>query len=503
MLKQNSRRKRRHNPVACEVLEQRALLTGLDLTFGLEGFLDVGDGSDEEFELTWDVEATPDGGGIALTANNGLFASGWGLTKFDINGAIDTSFGVDGRVDAPFDIDGNLPAAEVLPDGTIAFMVSTNDGLSVGKLLPNGAIDTSFATDGVAAFEQFDFSGAFGNSVSGHVDPFGNLIISGVQDGDGIVTRITSSGELDTTFGTDGVTILPDFFVAGLEVTDDGSIYMNGLTEDSDVSVVVTRLNSDGSLDTSFGTDGFTTFEGSNTLSQLLIFFGDGVDVADDGSVAVSLGEGAALLNPDGSPNDSFGTNGVVEFDLIPANDAATIVFDVVFDDANRLYLAEYEDADTLQAQIRRLNSDGTTDESFPDEGGINSFTDTAFVDLDLAADGGIFAAGTNLNENGTAQTAVVAKFLIEQSVDISDIIEKVESLELRRDRHLLSHLRAAEWLLERGRPRLAVLHLRVFQYHIRRAYYRGRISYEDGRCLFDLTNQVIADIREDNGGGC
>ena len=91
MSKRGTRRKNQQSRLACEVLEDRAMLTGLDLSFGL---LDVGNNFSDDFDLTWDVESTPDGGGVALTSND-FFDTGWGLTKFDAAGEIDTTFGID------------------------------------------------------------------------------------------------------------------------------------------------------------------------------------------------------------------------------------------------------------------------------------------------------------------------------------------------------------------------------------------------------------------------
>ena len=95
---------------------------------------------------------------------------------------------------------------------------------------------------------------------------------------DSAILRYNNDGSLDTSFGTNGIvtTDLADLEqVDGLAIQSDGKIvtvglFLNNAIFNSDFTLV--RYNSDGSLDTSFGTDGIVTtdfggFDIGNTLA--------------------------------------------------------------------------------------------------------------------------------------------------------------------------------------------------------------------------------------------
>lgn len=128
-----------------------------------------------------------------------------------------------------------------------------------------GSLDRTFATAGVFTDSagEFDNTGTIGDVVALQSD--GKIIAAGQFGFLAGAVRLNANGTLDSTFGNAGmVTInfpginLGPSEVIGLAVQSDGKILAgisNALADENPVFVLA-RLNSNGSLDTTFGTAG-------------------------------------------------------------------------------------------------------------------------------------------------------------------------------------------------------------------------------------------------------
>jgi uncharacterized delta-60 repeat protein len=107
------------------------------------------------------------------------------------------------------------------------------------------------------------------------LQPDGKIVVVGTtyspefQSGDFLVVRYNSNGSLDTNFGTGGIVTInqgsADVFNA-VAVQPDGKIVAVGRTSDGDRAIVA-RLNPNGSLDSSFG-GGFAYFNLQNYIGN-------------------------------------------------------------------------------------------------------------------------------------------------------------------------------------------------------------------------------------------
>ena len=128
--------------------------------------------------------------------------------------------------------------------------------------------DTSFDTDGKLTTTSGS-GGAPGDDVAVQAD--GKIVTVGVSGTDFMVVRYNLDGSLDTTFDGDGKAII-NFggtdIARGLTIQPDGKIVVVG---ESGGDFAVARLNTDGSLDTSFDTDGKVTRDvgGTDTLKRV------------------------------------------------------------------------------------------------------------------------------------------------------------------------------------------------------------------------------------------
>ncbi len=162
--------------------------------------------------------------------------------------------------------------------------------LSVGALpaaaTTPSSIDTSYGTGGVTVVP---------GSVVGAttVDSAGRALVLGPVNGDGTggqVTRLTTTGQVDTTFGSNGIFVLPAaVFYTRLIRDPAGLLYVLGSANASGTAstqFVVTRLTADGTADNTFGTGGTATV----TLPMgVLPFVANTIAVLNDGEVMVTL----------------------------------------------------------------------------------------------------------------------------------------------------------------------------------------------------------------------
>src|ERR1700733_5655869 len=126
-----------------------------------------------------------------------------------------------------------------------------------------GTLDTSFGTGGTTVTTlttASESNGVFPASVKLQSD--GKiLVLAGVTNGASTITdvlRYTATGALDTTFGSKGIAILPTMLgeIESMAVQSNGQIVVAGVVTGG---VGVERLNTNGTADTTFGTDGLAT----------------------------------------------------------------------------------------------------------------------------------------------------------------------------------------------------------------------------------------------------
>ena len=130
-----------------------------------------------------------------------------------------------------------------------------------------GQLDTTFANGGIFGTTT---GVATANAVAIQSD--GKIVVAGAGFVNGgfadTLIRLNTDGSLDSSFGSGGVAnLLPggNVFVAfgffGLSIQSDGKIVAAaaGGSQRGQLLAQVARVNTDGSLDTSFGTGGFTT----------------------------------------------------------------------------------------------------------------------------------------------------------------------------------------------------------------------------------------------------
>ena len=267
-----------------------------------------------------------------------------------------------------------------------------------------GDLDPRFGNGGVV---QTDFSAGDDYGFGVKVQSDGKTVVVG-ESGvyplfHSALTRYSKNGTLDQTFGTggkvvaaldpggDGSTALA--FQTDSKIVTAGSVIHNNFV----VAFVTARFNPDGSLDQTFGTNGSvqTTFGDSAAEGNDLALQVDGkiVVVGFTGAGSYSSLNNFALVrfNPDGSLDQTFGTGGKVK----SASGVATST--VLQSDGKILVGGSYDTGTVHRFMLARYNTNGSLDATFGNAGVTTTpigSGDAFSFGIGLLSDGRIVLAG-------------------------------------------------------------------------------------------------------------
>jgi uncharacterized delta-60 repeat protein len=247
----------------------------LDTSFGNGGIVTT---TFPEGSYAFDVALQPDGKIIAAGTVFVDFIIGessntdFALARYNPDGTPDATFGSGGQVSTDFvGMEDDAFSVLIQPDGKIVAVGSANDpatfyDFAAVRYLANGTIDTTF---GVAGKVRTDFGHAdFDQARSAVLQPDGKIVAAGTAIfNNGLsepfaLARYNSNGTLDTTFSSDGKMFIDfgsfDQTAYSVFLQPDGKIVTAGYpnTESSDSDFLLARLKTNGSLDRTFGIGG-------------------------------------------------------------------------------------------------------------------------------------------------------------------------------------------------------------------------------------------------------
>lgn len=239
-------------------------------------------------------------------------------------------------------------------------------------------LDPEFGAGGVAD-ETFAAAG-FDGATCAALQPDGKIVVAGGVDTGGVerdflVARFNTDGALDTGFGTAGYTAIDvetQDQANGVALQDDGGIVVVGTSSSTGTDKVILRLTDEGLLDTSFNGTGVRVIDDSYVEDQL-----NGVAIQPDQKIVV-VGQGfngskdtfyIARLNTNGSFDTTGFSGGQIEHTITGDNCHANAV--AVMDDGHIVSVGmSYTDANTgYDAAVVRYNADGSMDDTFDGDG--------------------------------------------------------------------------------------------------------------------------------------
>lgn len=368
---------------------------------------------------------------VALQADGKIVAAGvssngankdFAVVRFNADGSLDTTFGGDGSVTTPISAaaDDDARGVAIQADGKIvvaghAFLSGFRQ-VAVVRYNSDGTLDIAFDTDGIVT-TNVGPQGDFGEAVRVQAD--GKIVVAGGlyngTDEDILVVRYNADGSLDTSFDTDGIVTtvigIDDEFANDLAIQADGKIVIAGYTVTAgNYDFACVRYNANGSLDASFDTDGIavTAVNAGGETGEAVAIQADGKIVVAGGSTAGATVDFAAVrYNTDGSLDNSFDTNGRVS---TPVGAGYDYPWAMAIQADGKIVLAGVADnGGQDDIGIVRFNTDGSLDLTFDVDGKLMvDFTggDDQMWGVLILASGKILAAG-EASVSGSADFAL------------------------------------------------------------------------------------------------
>jgi len=417
----------------------------LDISFGTGGLADIDLGEGNNYCRSIALQTDQKLVLFGKAEIDGLYRPT--LVRLNTDGALDESFGSAGIAvgDLLFDATHHEEARSLViqPDGKFLCVYCTDffeSSYTITRFNVDGSIDTDFGTAGSMETAPCSF---FNRPRSILLQADGNILVLGFGRNSAIgvnrwtAVRFTPSGDLDITFDGDGIWIRePSEQTAGAfdaVQQPDGKIVIAGndsyLNENewSENRCMLIRLNLDGSYDNTFAEEGIGIYDVSESgASPMAVALqGDGSILMAGSTSTLDTGLDALLVRvtPDGELDSTFGIDGFITSGL-PDTDRAQSM--VVMQDGNIMLGGLYHGLGlVVPGLLIKYSADGIQDMSFGNEDGYSTTQNSTGVyygeEIIQQADGKIVLAGSNVQGANYTRYFSASRFLID---DVNTVLE-------------------------------------------------------------------------------
>lgn len=356
------------------------------------------------------------------------------VTVYGSPGSLDTSF-QGGKVLVPVGgTDAYAYAMAAQPDGKILIAGTSHDhagDFSVLRFTRDGELDSSFGSGGVVTTE-IGQSADVARAIA--VDEMGRIVVAGSANSastglDFAVVRYLADGELDSSFGSRGKTLVSfgdDADTAySLLLQSDGKIVVGGESSrgssQSGVDFALLRLDADGKPDESFGDAGLVTSSIAKLSARDSIYALALQTIAGEERIVAAGGEGDFMLarfRADGALDQTFGEQGKVTGLFGSTIGAARAL---VITPAGEIVVAGHAHHDFALA---KLDESGVLDGGFGSEGKVLTAVSEDNWDeaqgLALEADGKLLVAGWTYEGNSSSGNTALLRYDADGALDPS-----------------------------------------------------------------------------------
>ena len=284
-----------------------------------------------------------------------------------------------------------------------------------------GALDHSFGAKGIVktSIGTYYSSSANGHQLLLQADSSIYVSLINGSQSQSLITKRHANGSIDLSYGIGGYSDpVPFYDTHTFAFQSDGKILMAGPTNDGDFGVA--RYNTDGSLDSTFGTAGMQTtdFASGNDYASA-------VAVQSDGKIVVGGYAGAyggtyfalARYNTDGSPDKTFSGDGkeISDFTVNSSPDnvehgTSQVCYYIAVQADQKIVAAGYAGSDFA---VSRYNADG----SFAGDGKQTTDFGGSYDEANhviIQQDGKIVLAG------GASGSFALARYTVDGNLDNS-----------------------------------------------------------------------------------
>lgn len=368
-----------------------------------------------------------DGANALVLQNDGkIVITGWSTNDYIEHMAV-WRYNIDGTLDKTFNkigyaLHNNAASGKghdvgedllIQSDGKIVVTGNSFNGSNYDMVIwrynKNGTLDKTFNKTGYAVHNN----AAGGSSCNDYGVALGiqsdhKIVVAGKSDDHLTIWRYSQNGTPDKTFGTNGFIVyrtsyheLASYDIGNaLSIQSDGKIVVAGSTCKGGVCyMAIWRFNKNGDLDKSFAASGIVEHDNGYKKS-----FGQDLSIQPDGKIVVTGGchninrdEDMTIwrYNKNGSPDKTFGNNGIAIYDGSSWKTNNDESGDALFiQDDGKIVVCGISNKDMA---IWRYNPDGTPDTKFSQEGIVvhkNALDIDNGRDLVIQSNGKIVIAG-------------------------------------------------------------------------------------------------------------
>ncbi|MEG0928452.1 T9SS type A sorting domain-containing protein [Chryseobacterium sp.] len=322
--------------------------------------------------------------------------------------------------------------------------VNTGSGINVtesylSRLTANGTLDSTFGNTGKTQLPNNSYL----NEVK--IQPDGKLVVFGFTNTSAAaISRILSNGQLDSSFGTNGTVVISSL-VTDQNYASYGVILQNDkilvhairYVENIQNQHIILRLNTNGSLDTTFGSNGYVTTQGSPAGRTFVR--------TDNQNNIICFNTNSGFIqkfNSNGQPVTNFGNNGISP--LLDANGYGYGSTSAMVVDSNNKILFSLSSDDKLL----RINPDGTLDHTFNYNVNTNSgLNGGAWIQSITEKNGSYYLGGigvssnliSKLTQNGSVDP--IFNDYLQTDSDAEEMIVNNDNIIVRGNGHIVKYL--------------------------------------------------------------
>ncbi len=324
--------------------------------------------------------------------------SAFAVARYNEDGTLDANFGTNGIAITPIGTTLDYAhAVAIQTDGKIVVAGESAAGtgystFAIVRYMPDGTLDNSFDGDGKVATAVIAADNVI-NALA--IQPDGKIVVAGysVPTGTNVaLARYNSNGSLDSNFGSGGTvtaSLTGNDRANSIAIQSDGKIVVGGTSWGATHDFLLMRYLANGTRDNAFGTNGAVMTEFSSGAQD----YGNALCIQDDGKIILagktgSQGEFAlARYNTAGTLDGQFGTAGKVTTSFGSNAAEATAV---ALQCGTIVAAGKYQS----KAPVARYSlTDGSLDGTFG-SGGKEMHDSVAVAGMALQPDGKIVLAG-------------------------------------------------------------------------------------------------------------
>jgi uncharacterized delta-60 repeat protein len=374
----------------------------IDTSFGAGGKVITDFSSNTD--LIFDIKVQTDSKIVVAGYSTNSSYEDFSIARYNSNGSPDVTFGTGGKVISSFSPYNDralqlviLPGSKMLVAGFAANPPYGNDFL-IARFNSNGSLDSTFGINGKV---MTDFSGSDDQCDALAIQMDGKIIAGGKTqmgtDEYNILVRFNNNGNIDSTFGTNGkIYHSIGYNYNKVQIKPDGKIIASNITGVG-FPVVLNQFNSNGVIDSTFGTYGEIT-NSMIKVNRTMALRPDGkILIAGEATLSGGCTQfSVACYHPNGSVDTGFGTAGITYTDFPPY---CSVPYTMILQPDGKFLLAGtvFIPGSYNNFALVRYLSNGNVDSTFGSSGRvttiISNFDDKA-VTAAIQPDGKILVAG-------------------------------------------------------------------------------------------------------------